>query len=159
MEELRDILKATAKASDLIDTSKTDLVHKNEVKKELTEISKKEQLCRRLLKYRDPEECIRDYTIEAVRVMIVECICGKHSADRRAAAKELMDRGLGKPVERVMSVAMKAQQMPEEELENETQKLLNQLGYKDPRPRFKASDKDASIYMDSPKSDDLDFLK
>jgi hypothetical protein len=55
---------------------------------------------------------------------------GRTSQDRRSAAKEILDRGLGKPVERVLNLNANVKQMSDQELDSSIESLLTELRYK-----------------------------
>jgi len=136
------------------DLPEGDLVHKSDVEESLTKIQKKEKFFEKLKKYSDSELLLKDFSINAVRAIIMEMEYGATSADRRIASEKILAYSMGKPIERVMSLSMESQGMPEEELDNKVAELLKFFGMSP--HSFTAKDPNAAIYMDSPKGDSVD---
>jgi hypothetical protein len=152
---IKDILRAVHKATPPEDFGTGDLVHKDEVKEELKEVRDKTALLEKLGKYNRAEDLINDFSLKAAKRTVIEMEFGKTSADRLKAAESILNRSLGKPIERIANIGMEVSQYSEQELDGKLQELLKAFGVTIPNtPRFTSSDPNAAIYMETPKSSD-----
>ena len=158
MDDIKDFINAIGKTIPKNQNGMGDLVHANEVKDELNYIDAKKAEIEKLMKYQSADQCAKDYCLEAIIALVLEMKFGKTSTDKRLAASEILDRGMGKPVERVMNLELEASGMADEELNSKTESLLDQLfkqtGVKNPYG-FKSGDKNAAVFMDTLKKNDI----
>ena len=106
------------------------LVDPNELQEELEENAEKVALIERFKKYRRVDDLFEDFSIDAAKQLVFESKFGRTSNDRRSAAKEVLDRALGKPVDRVLNITAEVNQLSDQELESKIETILDELGYK-----------------------------
>lgn len=123
-------MKAALKQIPEDTTGDGDLVHKQEVKKELREIRDKTHLLEQLGEYKSTDDLLRDFSLEAAKRTVIEMEFGKTSADRLKAAESVLNRSIGKPIERIANINMDITEMADEEIDATIGDLLNELGYK-----------------------------
>ena len=131
MDHLKKVMQAVQKTVPDNNPGSGILVYPEEVEEELTEVRDKTALIKRFEKYRRVDDLINDFTLDAAKRIIYEMEYGKTSNDRRSAAKEILDRGLGRPVDRVLNITAEVGQYSDEEVDSKIDGLLMELGYKE----------------------------
>lgn len=109
------------------------LVHPNEVKAELQQMTEKTQLIESFERYNRADDLLADFSLPAARRLIYEMFFGFKSRDRQSAARAVMEHTLGKPVQRVFNVNAEVGNYNEMELEGKTKDLLSELAQTDPK--------------------------
>ena len=83
------------------------------------------------------QDVFAKYTAIAAKQLVMEMINGKTSNDRRKAATELLDRELGKAINRQVSVNMTPSDFGDEELDSNIRDLNDLLGFTHDKNRHK----------------------
>lgn len=155
--ELKDLIRAATKTIPTEDVDTGELVFKEEVHEELDEIRKKTNLLNRLNKYSSAKDLISDFSLDAAKRVVMEMENGKMGGDRLRAAESILNRSLGKPIERIANIGMEVSEKTDVELDSKIKELMELFSMPSPNA-FKATDKNAAIYMDTPKSDSVDSI-
>lgn len=155
--ELKDLIRAATKTIPSENVETGDLVYKHEVKEDLEEIRKKTNFIIRLNSYSSAKDLISDFSVDAARRVVYEMEHGKMGGDRLRAAESILNRSLGKPIERIANIAMEVSEKTDMEVDDKIKELWETFNMP-PMHSFKASDKNAAIYMDTPKSDPVDSI-
>lgn len=148
MASLKEIMSAVAKRAPEEDVGTGNLVDKAEVNDSLVEIRQKTKLIDRLGRYNRPQDMINDFSLDAVKRVIVEMEHGKSSSDRIKAAELILNHSVGKPIERVANVSMEVSQESDNEVNSKIKDLLVAFGITPNPNSFKASDPSAAVFMD-----------
>lgn len=136
MRALRERLKKAEKLvaddsitpADVLKDEKAELAEKVALSKHRRGIVKR--TLRRFRKCRSANDVFADFSIDAAKATVLEMILAFSSGDRQRAAEAVLNRALGKPVDRVMSIGMQVSSKSEPELEHDIRQLLDELGYK-----------------------------
>lgn len=83
----------------------------------------------RLEQCRSADEVFSSFAIDAAKVLVSIMTTSHSAADRQRAAVCLLDRAIGRPVDRMMSVTMEVANSSDEELDSRINDLLLELGY------------------------------
>ena len=84
---------------------------------------------RRFKKARTANDVFSDFAKDAARATVMEMLLALSSGDRQRAAETILNRALGKPVDRIMSVGMQVSAKSDPELDHDIRKLLADLGF------------------------------
>lgn len=84
---------------------------------------------RRFRKCRSASEVFSEFSREAAEVTVMEMQMAVNSSDRQRAADSILNRALGKPVDRVVSVGMQISAKTDEELDHDIRQLITELGF------------------------------
>jgi hypothetical protein len=93
--------------------------------------SEMRRLGERLFSHSNASDVLGEFKVVAARMLVSQMLLGKDERVRGKACLELLDRSLGKPVERMMSLNMEVDGKTDEELEYEIGVLLNEFGRKE----------------------------
>jgi len=130
VKDIKELIQAASRTIPKKDTVGTgDLVRPVVVKKDLEEIREKEKLVSYMGKYKRADDLINDVSLRAAKRVTMEMEFGKSSTDRLKAANIILDRSMGKPADRQISINMDIQGYQDQELNTEVHKLLGELGY------------------------------
>lgn len=129
-DHLKKLMHAVQKTVPDNDPGTGFLVNPEEVCEELEEVREKSALIERFKRYRRVDDLFEDFSIDAAKQLVFESQFGRTSNDRRAASKEVLDRALGKPVDRVLNITAEVNQLSDQELESKIESILDELGYK-----------------------------
>jgi hypothetical protein len=129
VRDIKEYIRAAQRTIPDDTTGNGDLVHKRVVEKDLKEIRTKSALLEQLGKYKHTDDLLKDFSLDAAKRTIIEMEHGKTSQDRLKAAGSVLDRSLGKPVERVANLNLDVTNMEEAELDSKIQDLMSQCGY------------------------------
>lgn len=130
MNDLKALIQSSLKSIPQNElTASDDIVHRSDVEAQLKKIEEKTEFCNKLLKYERPDELLNDYSIEAARQLVMEVKYGKQSQDRIKASQIVLDRALGKPIDRIMNINMEINNMKDEEMDHKINELLSELGF------------------------------
>lgn len=69
------------------------------------------------------------FALDAAELKVMEAILAKNSSDRQRAQETILDRALGKAVDRTMTVNVDISNMSDGELDDRIGKLMSDLGY------------------------------
>jgi len=105
------------------------LVHPDEVEEELDEVREKTALIKKFERYNRADDLLKDFSPQAAKRLVYEMEFGRTSNDRRSAAVAVLDRALGKPVDRVLNITAEINQYMDQELDTSIRTLLGELGY------------------------------
>lgn len=101
---------------------------KAQIKLEARQLAKKEMELD-LAKYKNTDELLGDYLLEAVKRWILEMNFGEKSQDRIKAAQHIVYQLQGKPVEKILNLTAKVGDLTDNELRKEIEDKLAILGY------------------------------
>lgn len=85
---------------------------------------------RRLRQCKSASDVFSDFAKDAAKASVMEMFLASGSADRQRAAEGVLNRALGKPVDRVMSVGVQVSSMTDQELDYGIEQLLEEIGFK-----------------------------
>ena len=88
------------------------------------------ELMEKLEKFSRAQDIFSDFTTDAAKCLVIEMFHGATSNDRRKAAEALLDRELGKPMQRQMNLNMSVHDKTNKEVDYEIENLMGELGYK-----------------------------
>lgn len=84
---------------------------------------------RRFKKCRSANDVFSDFALDAAKATVMEMSLAFSSGDRQRAAETVLNRALGKPVDRVMSIGMQVSAKSDPELDHDIERLLAELGF------------------------------
>ena len=91
---------------------------------------------KRLEKLRSAGEVFGDFGRDAAEGKVLEMYLGSTSSDRQRAQETVLDRSLGKVVDRVMSLNVEVSSLKEGELDRRIRELQDELGYTERKGEF-----------------------
>lgn len=80
--------------------------------------------------YSRAQDVFADFLPDAAKQIVIEMRHARSSSDRRKAAEQILDREMGKPLNRQVSMNITPSDFTDEELRAKTEQLLIGLGYK-----------------------------
>ena len=111
-----------------IEDGETLLIDREDLEERIQKATEIEGIVTRLMKWRSANDVFSDFSVEAARAVVFEMYTAK-GRDKLKAAEMVLDRALGKPVDRQVNMSIEASSFSDEELEDGIQKLLEELGY------------------------------
>ena len=84
---------------------------------------------RRFKNCRSAQDVFADFAMDAAKTTVLEMELAYSSGDRQRAAEAVLNRALGKPVDRIMSIGMQVSSKSDPELDHDIRRLLAELGY------------------------------
>lgn len=135
MRVLRDrLMKAEAVVADDSITPEDLLEDKKDEMEEKVALSKyRRGMIKRTLsrfkRCRNANDVFADFALDAAKGTVLEAQLAYTSGDRQRAQETILNRALGKPVDRVMSIGMQVSSKSEPELEHDIRRLLDELGF------------------------------
>lgn len=85
----------------------------------------------KIRKARTANDIFADNAMDMAKATVLEAYLAYSSSDRQRAMESVLNRALGKPVDRIMSIAMQVSSKTDMELDHDIKRLLGELGYKD----------------------------
>ena len=107
-------------------TPEDQMVEAEEARERFNDLVDLVRVMDRLEKCRNADEVIRAFKTDAAKFLVMEMVSGK---DRFKAIKELLDRGMGRPVDRSISVTQDLGSYSEEQLDLMIREKMNVTGY------------------------------
>lgn len=133
MKDLKTLIRAaknTIPSPDINLNPQEVLEDREALQEDIRELRRLEQIKARLMSCKTANDVFSEFSVDAARVTVIEMLTAKASKDRQHSADKILDRALGKPVERVANINMEVAGYSDEELEDQTRRLMGELGYK-----------------------------
>lgn len=90
----------------------------SEIKESALKLFDLDKIVKELGNMRSADEVIHNFCNDAAKSLVVEMVTANTSRDRLSAATQILDRGLGKPVDRHMNINANIGSMSEAELDS-----------------------------------------
>lgn len=84
---------------------------------------------RRFKRCRTAQDVFAENALDAAKATVLEMQLAYTSGDRQRAAESVLNRALGKPVDRIMSIGMQVSSKSDAELDHDINRLLSELGF------------------------------
>lgn len=131
--KVKDIVEEGSVAPDEVLTLSEAEVKEDQLADQVALLKYKKRKIERVLNKfrgaRSASDVFADNALDAAKVTVLEMHLASSSTDRQRAAESVLNRALGKPVDRVMSIGMQVSSKSEGELEHDIRRLLDELGY------------------------------
>lgn len=108
----------------------TQLIDKEEIEVKFQRIADLESVVNRLLSTKRADDILADFTVDAARYLVMTMYTTGAARDRISAITQILDRGLGKAVERHVSINHDIIHMNDDEMDRNIEGLLHELGFK-----------------------------
>lgn len=125
----QEISDALSDAPDLNGNPEENLIALEENRIRAYRIQNMENVLNRLSSLRNSDDILYEFGSDAARLLVIEMHTARSSADRLKAIQQVLDRTLGKPIDRSITLNHNVKELKDEELDAQIKDMLHDLNY------------------------------
>jgi len=88
-----------------------------------------DEMLKRLFRHRHHDDILAEFTSDAVRLLIFTMFTSQSEKIKLEAVKEVLNRSIGKPLERSVTMSLNPNELSDNEVDVKIQELMSELGY------------------------------